>query len=37
MDDIQRIEINEEWAHTGVTVAGDFIFMSYCMNNASVI
>ena len=33
MLDIQRIETSEEWAHSGVVVAGDFIFISYCMGN----
>jgi enamine deaminase RidA (YjgF/YER057c/UK114 family) len=31
--DIKRIEINEEWAHSGIVEAGDCVFISYCMGN----
>jgi len=31
--DIDRIEIDEQWAHSAVVVAGDFTFISYCMKN----
>ena len=30
---IQRTEINEEWAHSGIVVAGGYAFISYCMGN----
>jgi enamine deaminase RidA (YjgF/YER057c/UK114 family) len=30
---IKRIEINEEWAHSGIVEAGDYVFISYCMEN----
>lgn len=33
MSDIKRSEINDEWAHSGVVQAGDFVFISYCMKN----
>ena len=33
MSKIRRIEINEEWAHSGIVEAGDFVFISYCMEN----
>ena len=33
MGKIMRIELNEEWAHSGVVEAGDFVFISYCMRN----
>ena len=31
--EIKRLEQNEEWAHTGVVVAGNLVFVSYCMKN----
>ena len=33
MDDINRTEINEDWAHAGIVEAGNFVFISYCMKN----
>lgn len=33
MNGIVRAEVSEEWAHSGVVVAGDFVFVSYCMGN----
>lgn len=33
MSEVFRHEINEEWAHTGIVEAGDFVFISYCMGN----
>lgn len=30
---IKRFEVDETWAHCGVTEAGNFIFVSYCMKN----
>lgn len=30
---IERYEVNEEWAHTGIIKAGDFCFLSYCVGN----
>lgn len=30
---IVRSDINEEWAHSGIVVAGDFVFVSYCVGN----
>ncbi|WP_086349768.1 RidA family protein [Candidatus Enterococcus clewellii] len=31
MSQIDRKDINEDWAHTGVAKAGDFVFTSYCV------
>lgn len=33
MRDIIRSDVNEEWAHSGVIEAGDFVFISYCVGN----
>jgi len=33
MKEIKRTELNEEWAHSGIIEAGDFVFISYCMEN----
>ena len=33
MLEISRHEINEEWAHSGIVEAGDYVFISYCMGN----
>lgn len=33
MGDIVRGDVNEEWAHSGYVVAGDFVFLSYCVGN----
>lgn len=33
MADIIRAEISEEWAHSGVVEAGNYVFVSYCMTN----
>jgi enamine deaminase RidA (YjgF/YER057c/UK114 family) len=33
MNNIKRIEINDEWAHSGIVEAGDYVFISYCMGN----
>ena len=33
MDTIRRIDLNEEWVHSGTVVAGNFAFISYCMGN----
>lgn len=30
---IKRMEISEEWAHSGVVEAGDCLYVSYCMKN----
>ena len=29
MSEIERFDINENWAHTGIMKAGDFYFLSY--------
>ena len=33
MEGIKRIDVNEEWAHSGIVEAGDFVFTSYCVGN----
>lgn len=33
MKEIERYDINEDWAHTGIIRAGDFCFLSYCVGN----
>lgn len=33
MGNIERFEVNEEWAHSGVVKAGDFCYLSYCVGN----
>jgi len=33
MGNIKRTELSEEWAHSGVVEAGDYVFISYCMKN----
>jgi 2-iminobutanoate/2-iminopropanoate deaminase len=33
MSEIIRGDINQEWAHAGYVVAGDFVFLSYCVGN----
>ena len=33
MNDIIRMHVNEEWAHTGIIKAGDLCFLNYCAGN----
>ena len=33
MREIIRHDINEEWAHSGIVEAGDYIFINYCVGN----
>lgn len=33
MSKIERYDINEEWAHSGIIKAGDFYFLNYCVGN----
>ena len=33
MSDIERYDVNEEWAHSGVIRAGNLIFLNYCAGN----
>ncbi len=33
MSNIVRGDVNEEWAHSGYVIAGDFVFLSYCVGN----
>lgn len=33
MSGIRRSEINEEYAHSDIVEAGDFVYLSYCADN----
>lgn len=33
MREIIRKDVNEEWAHSGIVEAGDFVFIGYCVGN----
>jgi enamine deaminase RidA (YjgF/YER057c/UK114 family) len=33
MREIKRSDVNEEWAHSGIVEAGDFVFINYCVGN----
>lgn len=33
MSEIERYEINEQWAHSGIVKAGDFCYPSNCVGN----
>ena len=33
MAEIERYDVCEEWAHSGIIKAGDFCFLSYCAGN----
>lgn len=33
MREIKRYDVNEEWAHSGIVEAGDFVFINYCVGN----
>ena len=33
MSGIIRMDVNEEWAHSGIIKAGDFYFLNYCAGN----
>ena len=30
---IERLDVNEAWAHSGIIKAGDFCFLNYCVGN----
>lgn len=30
MSEIERYDVNEQWAHSGIIRAGDFCFLGYC-------
>ncbi len=34
MSGIERYDIHEEWAHSGIIKAGDFCFIGYCCGNS---
>ena len=33
MEKIKRSDVNEEWAHSGIVEAGDYVFINYCVGN----
>lgn len=33
MSEIVRLDVNEDWAHSGIVKAGDYCFLSYCAGN----
>ena len=33
MREIIRTEIDNEWAHSAIVEAGDYVYISYCMKN----
>lgn len=33
MGEIIRSDVNEDWAHSGIVEAGDFVFINYCVGN----
>jgi len=33
MREITRSDVNNEWAHSGIVEAGDFVYISYCVGN----
>ena len=33
MSAIERYDVNEQWAHSGLVKAGDFCYLSYCVGN----
>ena len=33
MSEIIRMDVNEEWAHSGIIKAGDFCYLGYCVGN----
>ena len=36
MSKIERYDVNEEWAHSGIIKAGDFYFLNYCVGNVGM-
>lgn len=33
MSEIIRMDVNEDWFHTGIIKAGDYCFLNYCVGN----
>jgi len=33
MNEIIRLDVSEDWAHSGIIKAGDFCFLNYCVGN----
>ena len=36
MKKIERYDINEKWAHSGIIKVGDFCFLNYCFSRTCV-
>ena len=36
MSEIVRLNVNEDWAHSGIIKAGDFCFLNYCVGRFGV-
>ena len=37
MSKIERFDVNEQWAHSGIVKAGDFYFLNYCASSGGTI
>lgn len=35
MKEIERYDVNENWAHSGIIRAGDFCFLNYCVRDVN--
>ena len=35
MKEIERYDINEDWAHSGIIKAGGYCFLNYCVRNVN--
>lgn len=33
MSKIERYDVNEDWAHSGIVKAGNYCFLNYCVGN----
>lgn len=37
MSDIERHDVSEAWAHSGMVVAGDTVYVSYCVGDTDTM
>lgn len=35
MKEIERYDVNEDWAHSGIVKAGNFYFLNYCVRDTN--
>ncbi len=35
MKEIERYDVNEDWAHSGIVRAGNFYFLNYCVRDTN--